>query len=43
MFVNSISDLFHARVPLDFVRQVFEGHGRHAAAYVPGADEAGQA
>ncbi|MFE0448133.1 DUF5131 family protein [Streptomyces fungicidicus] len=24
VFVNSMSDLFHARVPLDFVRQVFE-------------------
>ncbi|MGW0926620.1 DUF5131 family protein [Streptomyces sp. NPDC002755] len=24
MFVNSMSDLFHARVPLDFVRQVFQ-------------------
>jgi len=23
VFVNSMSDLFHARVPLDFVRQVF--------------------
>ncbi|MEU9983530.1 DUF5131 family protein [Streptomyces sp. NPDC050856] len=23
MFVNSMSDLFHARVPLDFVRRVF--------------------
>jgi protein gp37 len=24
VFVNSMSDLFHARVPLDFVRQVFQ-------------------
>ncbi|WP_031076137.1 DUF5131 family protein [Streptomyces sp. NRRL WC-3742] len=24
VFVNSMSDLFHARVPLDFVRQVFD-------------------
>lgn len=24
VFVNSMSDLFHARVPVDFVRQVFE-------------------
>ncbi|MFJ9478851.1 DUF5131 family protein [Streptomyces mirabilis] len=24
VFVNSMSDLFHARVPLDYVRQVFE-------------------
>ncbi|MEJ7634715.1 phage Gp37/Gp68 family protein [Aeromicrobium sp.] len=24
VFVNSMSDLFHAKVPLDFVRQVFE-------------------
>ena len=24
IFVNSMSDLFHARVPLDFVRQVFD-------------------
>ncbi len=24
VFVNSMSDLFHARVPLDFIRQVFE-------------------
>ncbi|MFE3903373.1 DUF5131 family protein [Streptomyces sp. NPDC059153] len=24
VFVNSMSDLFHAWVPLDFVRQVFE-------------------
>jgi protein gp37 len=24
VFVNSMSDLFHARVPIDFVRQVFE-------------------
>ncbi|MFI9437216.1 DUF5131 family protein [Streptosporangium sp. NPDC052375] len=24
IFVNSMSDLFHARVPMDFVRQVFE-------------------
>lgn len=24
IFVNSMSDLFHARVPLDFIRQVFE-------------------
>src|SRR6266702_2965374 len=24
VFVNSMSDLFHARVPLSFVRQVFE-------------------
>ncbi|MFF1560683.1 DUF5131 family protein [Streptomyces sp. NPDC058279] len=24
VFVNSMSDLFHARVPLDFVRRVFE-------------------
>ncbi|MEV6974443.1 phage Gp37/Gp68 family protein [Kitasatospora sp. NPDC093806] len=24
VFVNSMSDLFHARIPLDFVRQVFE-------------------
>ncbi|MFD4017210.1 DUF5131 family protein [Streptomyces sindenensis] len=24
VFVNSMSDLFHARVPLDFVREVFE-------------------
>ncbi|MFB7185928.1 DUF5131 family protein [Streptomyces sp. NPDC056230] len=24
VFVNSMSDLFHARVPLDFVRQAFE-------------------
>src|SRR6476659_1653993 len=24
VFVNSMSDLFHAQVPLDFVRQVFE-------------------
>ncbi|XQE77595.1 DUF5131 family protein [Streptomyces microflavus] len=24
VFVNSMSDLFHARVPLDFVRQVFK-------------------
>jgi protein gp37 len=27
VFVNSMSDLFHARVPLDFVRQVFEVMG----------------
>ena len=24
VFVNSMSDLFHARVPLDFIRQVFQ-------------------
>lgn len=24
VFVNSMSDLFHARVPLDFIRQVFD-------------------
>ncbi|WP_236570901.1 DUF5131 family protein [Streptomyces sp. GF20] len=24
VFVNSMSDLFHARVPLDYVRRVFE-------------------
>jgi protein gp37 len=27
VFVNSMSDLFHAQVPLDFVRQVFEVMG----------------
>ncbi len=24
VFVNSMSDLFHARIPLDFIRQVFD-------------------
>lgn len=28
IFVNSMSDLFHERVPLDFIRQVFDVMGR---------------
>ena len=40
VFVNSMSDLFHARVPLEFIREVFDVMRRHPAAHLPGAHEA---
>ena len=40
VFVNSMSDLFHAQVPLGFVREVFDVMRRDAAAHLPGAHEA---
>ena len=40
VFVNSMSDLFHARVPLDVRPRRLRRHARDPAAHLPGADEA---
>jgi protein gp37 len=40
VFVNSMSGLFHARVPVAFIRQVFQVMQETPAAHLPGADEA---
>lgn len=39
VFVNSMSDLFHARVPLDFIRNVFDVCRDTATAHLPGAHQ----
>jgi protein gp37 len=43
VFVNSMSDLFHKDVPVDFIERVFVTMAEHAAAHLPGADEAPEA
>ena len=40
VFVNSMSDLFHARVPLGLRPPGLRGDRRHPAAHLPGADQA---
>ena len=43
VFVNSMSDLFHKDVPLEFIGAGLRRHGRAPAAHVPGAHEAARA
>ena len=40
VFVNSMSDLFHPDVPLDFIRRVFDVNGRDATAHLPDPHQA---
>ena len=40
VFVNSMSDLFHARVPLGFVARGVRRYGRDAPAHLPGPYQA---
>ena len=39
VFVNSMSDLFHKRVPAMFIETVFDGHEPRIAAYLPGTHQ----
>ena len=43
IFVNSMSDLFHEDVPVEFVAARLRRHGRGALAHVPGPDQAPRA
>ncbi len=40
IFVNSMSDLFHNHVPLEFIERVFETNARGALASFPSAHQA---
>ncbi len=40
IFVNSMSDLFHEDVPLEYIQQRLRRHAPRALASLPGADEA---
>ena len=42
VFVNSMSDLFHPKVPYDFIEQVMDTMGAGAATQIPGAHQAAE-
>ena len=40
IFVNSMSDLFHERIPDDYIAQIFEVMGGCGSAHLPDPDQA---
>ena len=42
IFVNSMADLFHEAVPLEFIQRVFTTMSENSPAHVPNPDEAGR-